>query len=258
MRKTAICGIFLCIFLITPAICQDDFLSTPIGKEVLNLGLRFLDNPGDFLFNLHSDNLDFTPVLSKRHGTIRTNFYPTTFPLTWFNLNLKVKTISENSYTGWFPQVDIVGQYGRMAAIDMASSMSSSDSSSSSGTVKPQMSDYTAGLLFTKSVDENTRLYAGVNYSNVILSIKMAQPIDFGTGTMSEMNVAVADYFLFTGIENKLGENKYVVAHVGYGFRYQKIVSRVAWYHKHLELGFNIYPEGLFVLHPFMAWHWYF
>lgn len=237
-----------------PAYAQD-FLTTPLGKEVVNLGLRFLDNPGDFVFNLHSDNIDFTPVVENRRGTIRTNFYPTVLPTTWVNLNLKLKVLSDGGYSPWIPQVDILGQYGRMLAIDIASNMIAQSSTES---VKPASFDYTIGLIFTKAVQQNTRLYLGVNYSNATLNIKLDKPIEFSEFRLSELNVAIADYFIFTGIENKLKENKYVVAHLGYGLKSQKIVSRVAWYHKHLELGFNIYPEGLFAVHPFLAWHWYF
>ena len=250
--------IFLVIastILLTGLLYSDEFYNTPIGKEIVNLGLRFLDNPGDFLFNLHTDNVDFTPVIKERHGTIRTNFYPTIFPATWANINVKVKTISDGTFAKWVPQVDISAQYGRMLAVDVASEMMSKESTE---TVKPSFQDYCIGIIFTKSVEENTRLYAGFNYSNAFINVKFEKAIEFGAFKMSELDIAVADYFIVTGIENQLRKDKYVVAHLGYGIKQGKIVSRIAWYHKHLELGFNIYPEGLFVVHPFMAWHWYF
>ncbi|MBU2615300.1 MAG: hypothetical protein KKG87_07075, partial [Elusimicrobia bacterium] len=102
--------------------CGDDFASSDIGKEAINLGLKFLDNPGDFLFNLHSDNVDFTPVIKDKNVTLRTNFYPTTFPTTWLNMNLKVKILSDGGFSPWVPQVDLLGEYGKMAVLDMVAS----------------------------------------------------------------------------------------------------------------------------------------
>ena len=63
-------------------------------------------------------------------------------------------------------------------------------------------------------------------------------------------------YILVTGITNILSQDKRIVAYFGYGFSYQKLFSRFAWHYEHLELGFNIYPEGLLVIHPFLGWHW--
>lgn len=245
----------LIAFLCISPVQAEDFWTSDIGKGIVNLGLRFLDNPGDFIFNLHSDNLDCTPVLKNRGGTIRTNFFPTFLPTTWLNLNLKAKVLPEGKYKRWVPQVDLLGQYGRMVAIDV---LSQSLTQNSTETVKPALVDYAIGLIFTKSIEENTRLYAGVKYSNAGVNIKLSSPIEFGAFSMSELNVAVVDYFVITGIENKIKENKYVIAHLGYGLESRKIIARIGWYSKHLELGFNIYPEGLFVIHPFWAYHWYF
>jgi len=245
----------LIVFLCIPPVQGEDFWTTSLGEGIINLGLRFLDNPGDFIFNLHSDNLDFTPVLKNRHGTIRTNLFPSVLPTTWLNLNLKIKILSDGGYKPWIPQVDLIGQYGRMLAIDLAAKYLTENSTE---TVKPALTGYTCGLIFTKAVDETARLYVGVNYSYAGVNIKLDKPVEVGEFKMSELNVAVADYFIFTGIENEIKENKYVIGSLGYGLKSRKIVSRIAWYSKHLELGFNIYPEGLFVIHPFWAYHWYF
>ncbi|MBU0951380.1 MAG: hypothetical protein KKH91_00935 [Elusimicrobia bacterium] len=230
--------------------CGDDFASSDIGKEAINLGLKFLDNPGDFLFNLHSDNVDFTPVIKDKNVTLRTNFYPTTFPTTWLNMNLKVKILSDGGFSPWVPQVDLLGEYGKMAVLDMVASSAT----------KLSNSDYAIGVVVTKEVAENTRLYAGINYSKTELITNFDKPIEFGAFKLSQLSVNVGDTFIFTGIENQVREDppKRVVAHLGYGLKTKKVVSRVAWYTKNLELGFNIYPEGLFVVHPFLAWHWYF
>jgi hypothetical protein len=245
--------VFLIIFLGTSAlpVRGDDFISSPIGQELVKLGLKFLNNPGDFLFNLHTDNEDFTPVVVGRHGAIRWNFYPTTFPGTWPGLNLKVKVLSDKP--GSWPQVDLMMEYGRMLALDAMSGVGTSTS-----TVKPSLSDYTYGIVLTKSVSDDTRIFFGTKYSQVEMNLDLSEPVTFGTFSLQKMMVNVNDVLFTLGIENYYSKTSHVLATVAYGFKYKKLTSRIAFYHKHLELGFNIYPEGLFVVHPFMAWHWYF
>ena len=251
MKKSYLAVLLILLLLpLTPPVCFS------IGASEAQMVLDLLENPGDFLFNLHSDNCDFTPVLKNRHGTIRTNFYPTTFPATWLNLSVKVKILSDGGFLPWVPQVDLVGEYGKMIAIDMAAS--SGDVESSSDSVKPGLGDIGYGILITKSVTEKTRIYGGLRFSDAALNVKFGEAMDLGGTTLSEINVGVKDTLIVTGIENQIGEKKYVVAHFSYSPNQKKIVSRIGWYSKHLELGFNIYPEGFMVMHPFMAWHWYF
>jgi len=45
---------------------------------------------------------------------------------------------------------------------------------------------------------------------------------------------------------------------MGYGFNNKKIAARIMLSKKRLDLGTDIYPEGLFVIHPFIAYHWNF
>jgi hypothetical protein len=75
---------------------------------------------------------------------------------------------------------------------------------------------------------------------------------------MSALDFKISDTFFFTGITHEVQPEKFVVAQIGYGFNYKKLISRIMVSHKHLELGMDVYPEGLFVIHPFIAWHWFF
>jgi hypothetical protein len=45
---------------------------------------------------------------------------------------------------------------------------------------------------------------------------------------------------------------------MGYGLKYKKIVARLSAEYKHLQLGIDIFPEGLFVLHPYVSYIWQF
>lgn len=227
-----------------PAYAADDFANTALGREVVNLGLKFLDNPGDFFFNLHIDNEDFSPLPSNKHGSIRFNFFPTFFPLTWGNLNAKVKLLNDKTYT---PQIDLIGTYGDILALRAIS-----------GDVQPRFSDYSIGLVASKAANTQTRFFGGIKYSNINMEVSFSTPVVLGAFEMSSLKFQITNIFLFTGISHQTSQDRYVTAQIGYGLENNKLVSRIMISRKHVEFGMDIFPEGLFVLHPFLAWHWYF
>ncbi len=247
MRSRAcILTAFLALFMTAaPALAGDDLSSSPLGKELVNLGMKFLDNPGDFFFNLHSNNEDYSPLPGDRRGSVRFNFFPTFLPVTWGNLAMKYNVKRESAR---MPQIDLAGSYGDLLALRAVSA----------GDVKPSFIDYSAGIVASKAVDSRVRLFGGAKYSVVNMDVEFSTPVVSGEFRMDELKFQVADTFIFTGIAHQPTPTKTIVAQVGYGFRYRKIISRVAVSHKHLELGMDIFPEGLFVVHPFLAWHWYF
>ncbi|OGS47092.1 MAG: hypothetical protein A2539_08335 [Elusimicrobia bacterium RIFOXYD2_FULL_34_15] len=226
----------------------EDFINTSLGQELLNLGLKFLDNPGDFFFNVHANNEDFSPVYADKNGSIRFNFLPAFLPFTWANINVKAKLFNEQEI---LPQIDLVGQYGDMLALRFIS-----------GDVEPSFNDYSGGIVFSKSATDETKLYGGVKYSNVAMNVKLSSSsvIEFGDFRVSELNFKVNDIFVFTGLVHQKDINKpsRLSVQMGYGFEYKKIVSRIMVSKKHMDLGMDIYPEGLFVIHPFLSYHWNF
>lgn len=223
-----------------------------IPPFALEMATKFLDNPADLLFNLHSDMDDSVPVPSYRRAQVRFNFFPSFLPFAWPGLNLKVKALDE---TGYWPQIDVQGQYGQNAAVSAASSMMGSSSTDS---VKPSLYDYSVALVFTKRLSDKTRAFFGPKYSYVNLQLKFNEsPIKDLPG-FQEFNVAQSEVFLFWGLEHQTGKDRFVTSHLAYGMQYRKLMARVAASSPHVEVGMNIYPEGMFVIHPFMAWHWYF
>jgi hypothetical protein len=230
------------------------FSNGAVPGWAVDAGLKFVQNPDDVFYNFHLDNVDYTPVNSDRRTTLRTNFLSSLIPFTWGNLSLKTRVISNRQFNNWVPQIDIVGNYSRIIALDVASLVVESEDFS-----PPTMSDYSVGFLMSKPVSRLTRLYAGFQYSVVSLDFEFPEPLEITSETnISKLQIARRDYILITGIVNKVREDKRVAAYMGYGFVYKKIFSRFSWHYDHLEMGFNIYPEGLLVIHPFLGWHWNF
>ena len=232
------------LFLSSTTLYSEDFEDSAIGKELINLGLRFLDNPADLFVNLHSNNEDFSPLPSKKNGAIRFNFFPTFIPLTWGNINFKIKVLNDK---GKNPQIDLVALYGDLLLLNQIDA-----------DTKPTFSDYSFGAVISKKMDGKTRLYGGIKHSVVNMNIVLSTPSVSGDFEISEIDFKMSDNYIFTGISHEPYPDKFVTAQVGYGLTYKKIVSRLMVSHKHLDIGIDIFPEGLFVFHPFIAWHWYF
>ena len=55
--------IVLTLIIFMPGLSYGDFLSSPIGQTLIEAGLDFIENPADFLYDLHHDFEDFTPAL---------------------------------------------------------------------------------------------------------------------------------------------------------------------------------------------------
>ncbi|MEA3506190.1 MAG: hypothetical protein U9R36_01650, partial [Elusimicrobiota bacterium] len=215
--------------------------------------LKFIKNPDDAFYNFHLDNADYTPINKESNLSLRTNFLTSFIPFTWGNLSLKYKAVSDRQFNQWVPQVDIVGSYGRIVALDIAAGVSDDEDFS-----PPSMKDYSIGLLLSKPVSRLTRLYAGYNYSVITFDFNFPEPLEIGETVIDNLSISRRDHILITGIVNRIRDDKTMAAYVGYGFNYKKIFSRFSWHYDHLEMGFNIYPEGLLVVHPFLGWHWNF
>ena len=240
MIKKSFLTLLLALLLFVGSLNSQDFQDTAIGKELINLGMKFLENPGDFFFNLHTDSEDFSPVLANKNGAVRFNLFPAFFPFTWANLNLKAKLFNEQKI---LPQIDLVGQYGDMLALHLVSS-----------DANPKFSDYAVGVVCKKSATDETRIFCGVKYSNVGVNVKLSSGslIEYGGFMVDKLDFHVSDVFIFTGLTHQKNINKpsILVVQMGYGFKYRKITSRIMLSKKHLDFGLDVFPEGLFVIHP--------
>jgi hypothetical protein len=250
LKSLLLCVILvLSCFIVRPA-HADDFANSPLGRQLIDLGIKFLDDPGDFFFNLHTDNEDVSPLPQNRNASLRFNFLPTTLPFTWANLSVKIKI--KNDSSSW-PQIDLNGEYGDILALHTVNATNDSGQQ-----IKPSFTDYSIGITASKKMNNQTRLFGGVKFAAINMEVSFSTPVVLGNFSMSSLDFSVSDTSIFTGISQKTGNECYTVAQVSYGCKYNKITSRLMLVYPHLELGLDIFPEGLLVLQPFLAWHWYF
>ena len=226
---------------------EDD--DSSFSSDIPSWAIEFIKNPDDFFFNIHTNNEDFSPLPSDRNGSIRFNFLPTFLPFTLTNLNAKAKILNDKGYV---PQVDLIGEYGDLLALRIASS--------SMEDVKPTFSEYSYGMIVSKAASKGTKIFGGYKYSKIKLSVKLSSGsvIDVGTQTLEELDINLGDSFFVTGIQHETSPENFVVGQISYGFKEKKLISRIMISKRHLELGMDVCPESLLVIHPFLAWHWYF
>ena len=223
-------------------LAQSDFLSSPLGKKLIDSGLYFITNPGDFLFDLHHDAMDYTPLPKDKIIGIHTNLLLLANPALVNSVCGKV-ALKEGRR---FPQI---GGYGGIWKTYLLEALTGSSES-----ISAELSGWSAGIFIAKEVQPGTRLFANVNYSRVSLNVAFSEPIDIVPGvlTFSSLSAGVLDTYIFTGIEHVTGayEDKLLIAETGYGLRNNKIVAKILLHTGLVELGLTIYPEGLLVIHP--------
>lgn len=248
MKKGTALFCILALSLVAPSRSS----AADVPSWVIPAALRFISNPDDFFFNLHLDNVDYAPVRAEHRGELRTNLFPTTLPLTWANAALKITLLNDSSLIPWVPQIDLVGSYGRILALDILPSVVDDDDFAA-----PTMMDYSIGVTLTKALTRETRVFAGYHHSVFQMDLDFPEPIEItGDDTLKSLNISRKDNILVTGITNRIAPEKTLTAYVGYGFEYNKVFSRLVWNHRRMQLGFNIYPEGLLVIHPFIGLYW--
>lgn len=234
------------IFFIIVFLSFSNNVFSDMQSDLIGLGMKFIESPSDFFMSLHHDNEDIFPVFADKHFSMRMNLLPAFLPFTAGGLSMKFKIINEQEY---IPQIDLVACYGEILALRFIKFGEGSP---------PVFNTITYGFNFTKSTDDKTRLFIGGKITTLNFNLELPDPIDFdndGNADLSELNVTAEDKFIFTGIEYHTRENKYIVVQTGYGLETHKIISRIGMLYKVFELGLDIYPESMLVMHPFIGFH---
>ncbi|MCX7716690.1 MAG: hypothetical protein N2Z73_04665, partial [Endomicrobia bacterium] len=103
-------------------------ITQDIMSELIDLGLNFIENPGDLFFNLQQDIEDCAPLpagqiegLKKKYFGFRVNLLPTFLPFTLGNIALKGRFNTETKY---FPQIGVICGFGKILALNFIPNLS--------------------------------------------------------------------------------------------------------------------------------------
>jgi len=237
---------FLALFLMQGAAnARIDWTST--GMKMVG---EIVANPAGFFYDFQQDLEATTPLPPGRSFGIQTGLFPTLIPLTYTNASAKLRLHAEGHLAPGVPQVDLIGGYWNMLAAKMATKDSQTIDSAKFG-------GYYAGAIVTSSVSPRVRTFWGYKHSvlDAKLKFKAGQEPEFLGTKVNSFDTGFNDDFFIAGIETPKGVGKLWSMQLNYGLKTQTISTKVSWYGKYFELGLNIFPEGVLVVHPVWNFH---
>jgi len=211
---------------------------------------EIMANPAAFFYDFQQDLEATTPLPPGKRFGFQTSLFPTTIPMTYTNVSLKARLHGEGRIAPGVPQLDIVGGYWNMLAAKMATKDSASIDNAKFG-------GYYMGAIMSSSVSPRVRTFWGYKRSQLKarLDFKEGEQPEFLGTTINSFDTGFKDDFFIAGIETPKGIGKLWSIQLNYGLKTQTISSKVSWYGKIFELGLNIYPEGVLVVHPVWNFH---
>ena len=231
-------------------LCGSSYAAVDWESKGMQIAGEIIANPAGFFYDFQQDLESTTPLPPGKRFGVQMGLFPTTIPMTYTNLSLKVRLHGEGRIAPGVPQLDLVGGYWDMLAAKMATKDSETIDSAKVG-------GYYAGAILSTSVSPRVRTFWG--YKRSVLKAKLdfkagEEPALLGT-TVNSFDTGFEDDFFIAGIETPKGIGKLWSMQLNYGLKTQTFSSKVSWYGKYFELGLNIFPEGVLVFHPVWNFH---
>jgi len=231
-------------------LCGSSYAAVDWESKGMQIAGEIIANPAGFFYDFQQDLESTTPLPPGKRFGVQMGLFPTTIPMTYTNLSLKVRLHGEGRIAPGVPQLDLVGGYWDMLAAKMATKDSETIDSAKFG-------GYYAGAILSTSVSPRIRTFWGYKHSQLDAKLKFKageQPELLGT-TVNSFDTGFEDDFFIAGIETPKGIGKLWSMQLNYGLKTQTFSSKVSWYGKYFELGLNIFPEGVLVFHPVWNFH---
>jgi hypothetical protein len=246
----AACAV-VCFAMPAVGAVKDQFVSA--GTDIAT---KIATDPGSFLFDIHLNAEDQSPLPVGKVFSWSTNIFPNLIPFGELGLELKGQVHREH---GNWPQIDVFGGGWDSLAVSIVNGASGSTDFSGS------LIGYHAGFVVTESLHPRLRVFGGYEYTSIRANVSFGSgglTSSGGSGTfsaldtLSSVNVGVSEHFLFTGAELFRTPTKRLNAEVGYGLVAKHLVLRMIWASPHFDTSLNFYPEGAWTLWPVMNFQW--
>jgi hypothetical protein len=197
---------------------------------------------------MQGDMQNTSPVTVGKRFNFQIGVLPTLVPTGMANLSVKVKVYSEGELSSYMPQIDFFCGYWNMVWTRLAVN-------NSHGVKNADFSGYWYGLLASTTVSPKTRLFGGVSYSMLNANLELTETKEVLGARVNSFDSGFGDKFFILAIEQLIKPDRWFIAQLNYGIEQNFIFSKISWYGKYLELGINIYPEGVLVIHPVLNFH---
>ena len=239
-------------FMLTALLCLNGAAFAAIDWESKGMQMvgEIVANPSAFFYDFQQDLEGTTPLPPGKSFSVQTGLFPTLIPMGYTNLSGKYRLHAEGPLAPGVPQVDLIGGYWDMIWAKMAAKQSDTVDSA-------KFNGYYVGAIVSASVSPRIRTFWGYKHSALAANLKFnegKEPELLGT-KVNSFESGFKDDFLIAGIETPKGINKFWSMQLNYGVRTQTFSTKLSWYGKFFELGLNIYPEGVLVVHPVWNFH---
>jgi len=204
----------------------------------IDTGLQIIQDPGDFLFDVHLVSQDRTPLPVGKAFQGGINLFPNLIP--WGQLASSWKAQLHREHGGW-PQIDTF--FGGWSFVP-AWFIKTDDFKGAS------FWGYHGGLDVSESVDPHLRLFVGYEYTQMRIGATWSKPLKLEEMEISSINVGKSEHFAFVGAELMQAQAKRLVLETGYGLVSSKIMMKVTWSSRNFDTGIVLYPEGACVIWP--------
>lgn len=220
------------------------------GSKGMQLVGEIVANPAAFFYDFQQDLEATAPLPPGKSFGFQTGLFPTLIPLGYTSFSGKYRLLAEGRAAPGVPQVDLIGGYWNMVWARMAANQSDIIDDA-------RFNGYYLGAIVSSSVSPKVRTFWGFKRSvlGARLGFKPGKEPDFMGTRVSSFNSGFRDSFFIAGIETPRGIDKLWSMQLNYGVKTQTFSTKLSWYGKVFELGLNIYPEGVLVIHPVWNLH---
>lgn len=212
------------------------------GSEMV---AQIVSDPARFFYEIKADSEESLPVSSGKTYTLSVELFPTLVPFTYANASLNYNIYKEGKLAVGMPQIDLMigAQYmfGSKIAVNLTNDINDAN-----------FWGYNAGVMFSNSFNSRTRTFYGFRHSflSAKLDMKKDKNYELLGVRINSFNSSFSENSIIFGVETLKDINKYWAMQINYGLSNNTLIARLSWYGKWFELGFNIYPEGVLVVHP--------
>jgi len=233
-----IISLFGFFFLLTP-------LYSSIKDKAEEMVAQVVADPPKFFYELKNDSEITLPVPSGKSYNFNISLFPTLLPLTYANTSINYNLYKEGKTSASMPQIDLFGGVAYMFGAKIAANMSDDiDDANFWG--------YHLGFLLTSSVNSKTRMFYGFKHSFLYTELKLSpnKKHELLGVEIKDFDSSFLENSVLFGVETLKDIDKRWAIEINYGLKNNTLAGKISWYGKWFELGFNIYPEGVIVIHP--------
>ncbi len=216
---------------------------------------EIIANPAGFLYDFQQDLESTTPLPPGKSFGVQTGLWGGILPTlaAMPSISGKYRLHAEGRLAPGVPQLDLIGGY-------WTSPLAESATKNSDTIADAKFNGYYMGAVLSSSVSPRVRTFWGYKRSQLKARARFLPnsngkyPELLGT-ELKSFDTGFKDDFLLAGIETPKGVGKLWSIQLNYGLKTQTFSTKVSWYGKVFELGLNIYPEGVLVVHPVWNMH---